>query len=90
MNENLLDRIRALYYRVVLWLDVPASVRSLEVGDLSGQRGLVVKEADQDIESTKKSISVSLELWRVDVVSIYAVEQGPGIRTVGKQATMKK
>jgi len=75
-------------YCVVLWLDVPLFVRSLEVGDRNFQRGLVIKETDQDIESTKNSQTVSLKLWRVDVVSVHTVEIGPGLRVVAEQPAM--
>lgn len=77
--ENLINEVL-----VVLWLDLPVLVLVLKVSQLSYQRWLVVKETDGDVESSEKSLRVSLELWRVNVVSIDASEVGLGLRMIAE------
>jgi len=80
--ENLIDKVL-----VVLCLDVPVLVLVLKVSQLSYQGWLVVKETDGDVKSSEKSLRVSLELWRVNVVSVDASEVGLGLRVIVEQVS---
>jgi len=67
---------------VVLGLDASLGVLSVQVPELGGQGGRVVQQRDAVVQTAQHSLRMRLELRRVRVVTVHALEQPSSVRVV--------